>query len=72
MSKKSISLLVLLAVFGIWITGCNPNYQIPRHNTIPVDSLETYSVAEVTPKPKPVGGYQHMLSKMEYPRKARD
>lgn len=61
--------MILLICF---ISTCSKNYQIPRHNTIPVDSLKTYSVAEVDPKPKPVGGYEHLLSKMKYPKEARN
>ncbi|MDZ7659533.1 energy transducer TonB [Fodinibius sp.] len=72
MYNKSISLLVLLLAIGIWIGGCGSSYQIPRNNTVSVDSLETYSVAEVDSKPKPVGGYKYLLSKMEYPQGARD
>lgn len=72
MSNKNTLLLILLWALGILFAGCSSNYQIPQNNTIPVDSLETYSIAEVDTKPKPIGGYKYLLSKMEYPRKARD
>ena len=72
MSNKSILLNILLCGFTILLLGCGSSHHIPRNNTIPVDSLDTYSVAEVDSKPKPIGGYKYLLSKMEYPRKARD
>ncbi len=72
MYNKNISLLVLFLALSIWILSCGSSYQIPRNNTIPVDSLETYSVADVDSKPEPIGGYKYLLSKMEYPQEARD
>ncbi len=72
MSNKSILLNILLCGFTILLLSCGSSRHIPRNNTIPVDSLDTYSVAEVDSKPKPIGGYKYLLSKMEYPKKAKD
>jgi len=74
MSRTSnrIYLSVLLTSIFFFAANCSKDYHIPRNNTIPVDSLKTYSVDEVDSKPKPIGGYKYLLSKMEYPREARD
>ena len=69
-SKKSY-LAVIASVMLILLTNCSKNYQIPRTNTIPTDSLQTYSVDEVNEKPKPMGGYRKLLSELDYPFRAR-